>query len=386
MGFLQDILLALTAIGALYYAFSTIALVFHFCRQAKILTPYAGGSEIPPEQISYAAKISVLKPICGIDPELESNLTTFLTQDHPSCEVLFGVLDDNDPALPILRKFTTATVHTGSAITGSNNKVRILHSLAKQASGDILVITDADTRAAPDFLREITAPFAEDRIGAVTCLYRGVNARTIADSLEALHMTCVFAPGVASHNIKGIDFGLGAAIAVRKTALEKAGGFAELTDYLADDFALGRIISKAGYKVILSNYVIEITLGGESLPNVLKRELRWSVTTRISRPWGHLGLVFTFGFTYALAFLAASGFSKRGWLVLWSVMLLRLITAWLGARICLNDREFPRAAYLLPLRDIISFAIWVAGYFTRSVNWRGRRLIITKQGKVKADM
>ncbi len=369
MGFLQDLLLILTAIGGVYYIFSTIALLTHFRRPSEIFA-------------SYELKVSVIKPVCGIDPKLESNLTTFLTQDHPNYEVLFGVLDDDDPALPILRKFTTATVHTGSAITGSNNKVRIMHTLAKQASGDILVITDADTRATPNFLREITAPFANPNIGAVTCLYRGVNASSFADSLEALHMTCIFAPGVASHNIKGIDFGLGAAIAVRKTALEEAGGFAKLADYLADDFQLGRIISKTGYKVILSNYIIDITLGGESLPNVLKRELRWSVTTRISRPWGHLGLVFTFGFTYALAFLAASGFSKRGWLVLLIVMLLRLITAWLGARICLNDREFPRAVYLLPLRDIISFGIWVAGYFTQSVIWRGRRLRIMRHGKV----
>lgn len=376
MTILRTILIILMLSGTAYYVFSTICLIRHFRRRHSGIT-------IP----SPSLTVSVLKPISGCDSSLEDNLLSYLSQCSERCEVLFGVLDPGDPAVPLLRRLAQTHPHTslhiGASIEGANHKVRILDNLARHARGEVLLITDADTRAEPGFIDRMLAPLADDSVGSVSCLYRGTLAKTPGDALEALHMTCVFAPGVASHNaFAGIDFGLGAAIAVRSEILTRAGGFAELVDYLADDFQLGRLVHKAGYRIVLSDEVIEIVLGDESIRSVLARDLRWSVTTRISRPWGHAGLVLTFGLAYAVVYLIATAFSVYGWLALMGVVSVRFAAALAGAYAAMRDKEMPRRLHLLPLRDILSFCIWVAGYMVRTVKWRGRRLRVLRHGRI----
>ena len=371
-------LLVLSLIGALYYILSTCALVSHFRKGRKKRLPY---------RVPAPPKMSILKPVSGLDTGADANFDSYVRQDYGNYEVLFGVLDRDDSSIPVIERAISdldhASVHTGAQIAGSNNKVRILHLLAQQATGDIVVVTDADTRVSPHFLRRIASPFANESVGVVTCMYRGIRARTIADALEGLHMTCVFAPGVACANrLRGIDFGLGAAIAIRRSVLDEIGGFEPIVNYLADDFQLGRRPAQAGHRVALSEYVVDVVLSGDSLRSVLARELRWSRTTKASRPWGHLGQVFTFGFVYALTLLPVAGFSAMAWSVLVAVTFVRAASAWVGSRKCLKDRAFLRRVYLLPLRDVLSFAIWVAGYFSRTVTWRGRRLRLTEGGRM----
>ena len=376
MNTIEIALLVLATLGTLYYILSILALVRHFRGARPTLCPLRA----PPTS-------SLLKPVSGVDADARDGFLSFLKQDYPDYEVLFGVLEPDDPATDVISDAIqgggNATLHVGSGIQGANNKVRILHNLAGRAIGGILVVTDADTRVTPDFLTTITRPFEDPEVGAVTCLYRGTGARTAADALEGLHMTCVFAPGVAAAKaLGGIDFGLGAAIAVRRSALDAIGGFEAIVDYLADDYQLCHRVAGAGYRVVLSDYVVDIMLSGEPLRAVLRRELRWSRTTRVSRPIGHFGLVVTFGFTYALGFLIASGLSAAGWYVLATVLAVRLVTAWVGARICLGDRESPRRLHLLPARDVLSFGIWTAGYFSNTVNWRGRKLRVLRDGRM----
>lgn len=376
---LSAALLVLTCLGTLYCVLSTLALTRHFRRRSSAPPPAGGPS------------VSILKPVCGLDPEARYNLLTFLSQDYPDYEVRFGVLEPDDPAAPLVRElasdFAHASVHVGARISGSNNKVRILDKLAADATGDILVIADADTRATPDFLRTIMAPFEDASVGAVTCLYRGVSARRLGDALHALHMSCVFAPGVAAAACLGrVDFGLGAAIAVRRTVLEEIGGFAAIVDYLADDFQLGRRVARTGARVVICDYVVDVVLGGETVREALSREVRWSRTTRISRPRGHAGLAITFGLPYALFFLLASGFDTLGWWVFGGALAIRAITAFVGARVCLGDREYVSNAYLLPLRDLLSLGVWIVGYLSRTVVWRGRRLRLLGDGRMVAPI
>ena len=373
MSFLSAIFLILALLGTLYYIVSTLALVSHF-RAPRLPAP-------------GPRPLSVLKPVCGLEVGAFESFQSYLRQDYPCYEVLFGVLDEADPALATVRDAIrgseNAAVRVGSEIDGANNKVRILDKLARHATGEILVITDADTRVTPDFLSRISAPFADESVGAVTCMYRGIEAKSAADALEGLHMTCVFAPGVAAaKRVGGIDFGLGAAIAIRKHILEATGGFEAIANYLADDFQIGRRAAKAGYKVELSDYVMDIVLTGQGIREVLARELRWARTTKVSRPLGHFGLVVTYGSAYALALAIASGFSALGWSVLVGVAALRGATAFVGARVCLQDRECARRVWLLPVRDLLSFGVWAAGYFSRTVAWRGRRLKLLEGGRM----
>lgn len=371
------VLFILTSLGAVYYILSALALVSRFRRPS--LQPLTLNIQRP--------SVSILKPISGLDAGAGKSFLSYLSQDYDEYEVIFGVLDEDDAAVPLLgeivEQFANASLHIGSEIRGANNKVRILHNLSKHATGEVLVITDADTRVTSDFLARITAPFDDSLVGVVTCLYRGADARGAADALEGLHMTCVFAPGVAcAEYLSGLDFGLGAAIAIRRSVLDRIGGFEPIADYLADDFQLGRRAALIGYDVKLSDYVVDVVLSGEGLGGVLARELRWSKTTRVSRPWGHFGLIFTFGFAYSLLFLLASGFSPLGKAVLGGMTAIRGITALIGMR-CTGDFHVCRIS-LLPLRDLLSFAVWVGGYISRTITWRGRRLRLLRDGRITA--
>lgn len=377
MNAISIVFLAMAGLGTLYYILSTLALDRHFRRAYPSPRP-------SPAREEGALSVSLLKPIRGIDANIRTNLLSYLEQDYSDYEVLFGMLDEDDPAVDVIQKITEdkpkSRLYIGSDIEGFNNKVSILHNLAKHSSGEIIIITDADTQVTPNFIERIVAPFARSEVGMVTCMYRGTKGKTVADALEALHMTCVFSPGVAAADaLGGISFGLGAAIAIRKDLLDKFGGFESIRNYLADDFQLGRKTAQLGYDVVLSDYVIDIILSGERFIDVLKRELRWSVTTRVSRPCGHFGLIVTFGFVYALLFAVSSSFSRTAWTTLAIVVGVRFISAYWGS-IGMGDRGFIRRAWQLPVRDILSFLIWVMGYFCRSVTWRGRKLTLSKNG------
>ena len=375
MSIVSAILLVFTLLGTAYYILSTLALIAHFKRKRQAQT--------------HQPRVSMLKPVSGVDNGAKENFLTYLTQNYADYEVIFGVLDQDDPSVAVIndtiQAFSRASLHIGSTINGANNKVRILHNLLSYSNGEIIVITDADTRVTPDFLRRIVLEFEDDHIGAVTCMYRGANAASIADSLEGLYMTCVFAPGVAcAESLGGIDFGLGAAIAIRREVLEEIGGFEPIADYLADDYQLGKRTASSGYKVELSDYVVDIVLSGESLRSVIARELRWAKTTRVSNPRGHFGLILTFGFAYAVLFLLATGFSIFGWQVLISVALIRLTSSYIGAYKCLGDSEYLKRIYLFPIRDLLSPTIWISAYFSNTIIWRGRKLRLKRDGRIVA--
>lgn len=368
------LLAALTSLGTVYYILSTLALVSHFrWHRATFSEPATG-------------RVSVLKPVCGIDAGARPNFESFLRQDYPSYEVLFGVLDEDDPAIPLIREVikdsTLASLHIGSEITGANNKVRILDNLARHADGDIFCITDADTRVEPDSLRRVVGLFEDESVGVVSCMYRGVASENIADRIEALYMTTIFEPGVACAYYLGQEFGLGAMIAIRRSALEETGGFESIVDYLADDFQLAHRAVQAGYRLGLADYVVDIALPGAGLRDMLGRQLRWCQTQKTCNPPGYLGFGITHGFTYAVLLWLISGFSSWALLVLAVTGAIRLGTAYTGSRICLGDRVAGGSIYLLPVCDLLSFCAWAAAPFTRTTVWRGRRLSLRKDGKI----
>lgn len=372
MGLVSWMLVGLSLIGGIYCALSTIALVVLVRRRE-------------PQRTATCPRVSILKPVCGMEARATDNFRSYLHQDYPDYEVLFGTLHGRDPAVPMLaelvRREPNSMLLIGCDIAGSNDKVRILLNLADKATGEILVITDADTCVGPSFVDKLVPEFDDPQVGVVTCLYRGIEPRSVADCLGAMHMTCSFAPGVAMANLLGgIDFGLGAAVALRREVLEQIGGFTALCNHIADDYQLGHRAARAGWKVRLSSYVVDIRLSGESLADVATREMRWSRTIRANKAWGHAGLALTFGWIYTFAALPTSGFSSTVTACLASLSGLRILTASLGARL-MGDTLMPGLMWLVPIRDLMSFGVWISSFFSRTVMWRGRRLEVTSDGK-----
>ena len=356
------------------------------------ITLYCGRSffgahrELP----DFAPPVSILKPVKGVDGDSFENFASFCRQDYPQFQIVFAAASPSDPVIPVIEQVIAAfpaldiSLVVDGAIHGANYKVcNLMHAHAK-AKYPLLIVCDSDIRVAASYLREVCAPFADPEVGLVTSLYRSSGARGIGCAIEALGFSCEMVPNVmAALKLEGLSFALGASMAVRKTALEGIGGFAALVDYLADDYQLGNMVHKAGYRLELSPYFVEsIMRGGETVPEVLVRQLRWGRTMRVSRPGGYLASGITLPFPGALLALAVSGFS---WYGVAAAVLLYLVRA--GVSLCysrayLKDRLLPRWLWLLPVRDALSFGVWALSLLGNRVVWRGHLFRLSKGGKI----
>jgi ceramide glucosyltransferase len=249
--------------------------------------------------------------------------------------------------------------------------------MAEAAAHDILVTTDSDVEVDPQYLREIVPPLLDPQVGMVTCAYRGKNAAGFFSGLTAIGMSVEMTAGVLVANLlEGMKFGLGPTTVVRRDALASIGGYTALKDYIAYDFAIGNLIVEAGYRVVLSRYVINHVVNQASFRSMWQNQLRWAQTTRYSRPKGHFGSGLIFAIPYGLlGFAAAAGLGHWGWgaLLLGASVVNRLIEAWLVGWMVVRDPEIRRAPWLYPLRDLLGFAVWFASYLNLRYVWRDSR-------------
>lgn len=337
----------------------------------------------------FTPPVSVLKPVCGLDPDQYASFETFCGQEYPDYELLFGALDPADPALSVVLRLAAdhpecnIRLIAGGEKLGRNYKVSTLRLLARAARHDLLVLCDSDMRVGPDYLRRIVAPFHARDVGLVTCPYRGCLARNLAARLEALGIGADFMPGVLlTEWLWGTRFAFGSTIAVRRAALDAAGGFEALADELADDYRLGMGVRAAGYRILLSDYVVDDVLGAEDFRAMWARRLRWARTARVLQPAGWAGSFITHGTPLAIAFAASAGFSRAGWMVLAATLLVRAVTATGTARL-LGDTNLPRLLPLLPLSDLLGFALWALSFAGNTVEWRGRKFRLGPGGRLE---
>jgi ceramide glucosyltransferase len=348
---------------------------------------------------AWTPPVTILKPVRGVDAEAYENFASFCRQDYPPerVQILFGALDPDDPALALVPRLQAAfpgqaieIVRAGQeALLGPNLKVCNLAAMLPFARHDLLVLCDSDMRVEPDYLRRIVAPFAPSSsqggppVGLVTCPYRGDRAQSFAAVLEALGIGADFIPSaLVSRATEGVGFAFGSTIALPRAVLAELGGFPALADELADDFRLGSGAKRAGYEVVLSDYVVNDVLGAERFGAMWARRLRWARTVRACRPVGYAGSLTTHGTALALLFLASSGSHPFGWMTVALVLALRLTTAlWIACR-CTQDTNVLRWWPFLPVSDLIGFALYVISYCGNHIQWRGERFRLLPGGKL----
>jgi ceramide glucosyltransferase len=342
-----------------------------------------------PATVGFTPPVSILKPLCGKDPQLYANLRSFCQLDYPAYQLLFGTLDPNDPALETARRLTTEfpdrdiTLVAGGEIFGLNRKVCNLQNLRMHARYELLVLSDSDMRVGPDYLRRIVAPFQDPAVGLVTCPYRALQPQNLPAKLEALGIGADFMPGVmVARRLQGMAFAFGSTIALWQEILDAIGGFTALANELADDYLLGNGVHRIGKQVVLSDYVVEDVLGRESWREMWLRRLRWAKTSRAMRPVGYVGIFLTHGLPLGLLFLVASGFAPSGWAVFVTTVILRMITACWVARYT-RDTNLPRLLPLLPWSDLVSFALYIASYWGKTITWRGERFRLGRRGRLE---
>ena len=346
--------------------------------------PVTAGIDLPP--------VSILKPLKGTDPEMYHSLRSHCLQDYPQYEVLFGITDPNDPAITVverlIKEFPDRAIRPVRCekMLGANGKVSSLAQMTAVAKFDWLLVNDSDIRVENDYLYRIVTELSAPGVGLVTCLYRGIPARTLASRLESLGISTDFCAGVlAARQIEGgLRFGLGSTLALRRRDLESIGGFEAIADYLADDYELGRRIAEKNLKVALSGSVVETYLPAYSFAGFFSHQLRWARTIRASRPAGYAGLLLTFTLPWALLTLLTARGAAWAWGIFVAALLIRSIMAIVTARLVLRDEEVLRSFWLLPVRDILAVVVWLGGLVGQRIVWRGESFQL-QRGKLKRE-
>ncbi len=332
--------------------------------------------------------VSILKPCKGIDPGIYESFRSHCLQDYPEYEIIFGVSDPDDPVIASVKDLQSEFPRINirlvvcPQILGTNIKVSNLVQMLPQARYECLIVNDSDIRVAPDYLQRVVPALADQQTGMVTCLYRAIAEDSLGSILEALGVSTDFSAGVlAAGMLEEIRFGLGSTLAFRRSDLRKIGGFETIVDYLADDYELGKRIADLGQKVVLSDSVVETHLPAYDFAGYFSHQLRWSRAIRDSRKGGFLGLIFTFGLMWSvLGAIVSAGASWAGGMLA-ITLFLRYSQAWIVGVSILEDSQVPAQLWLLPLRDLMAFLVWIASFAGNTITWRGARFEL-KDGKL----
>jgi ceramide glucosyltransferase len=323
--------------------------------------------------------VSLLKPLYGAEPRLAENLASFLDQDWDApVEMVAGVQRADDPAIavaralgPQIRLVIDPTAH------GANAKVGNLINMAPAASYDLIVLSDSDMAAPRDYLARVAAALAQPGVGAVTCLYRGRGDAGFWSDMAAMAISYNFLPSVLVARANGThEPCMGSTIALRRATLDRIGGFAPFADMLADDAAIGQAVNALGLRVACPRLILDHGCVEASLADLMRHELRWAATVRGVDPRGYLGL----GLTYPVAWaLLAVPFAPAAGLVIMAVaMMARLFLV--GRVDRLAGVASGRRRWLI-VRDCLSFVVFILSFSVRSVEWRGARLNMARDGQ-----
>ncbi len=365
------------------------------CTAFLILLAIAVSRFKRPQERKQAAdqrQVSLLKPLCGLEPGLEQNLESFFCQDYLCYEIIFGAHHAGDPALQVLDRVRERhpEVSVQVVLSGepdrANAKVCSLEKMAEVAHSDYFVISDSDVRVTSDYIGQVVQPLLDPAVGLVTCMYRGVPTGGLWSRLEALGMSVEMTSGVMVANmLEGMRFGLGPTMAVRRDALERAGGMAALADHCADDFLLGKLVHDAGFKVVLSPHVVNHIVMNQRMMDSVLHQVRWMKSTRFSRPKGHVGCGLTFAMPFGLLGLItcwAMGSPSWGYVMLGFALLNRVAEALLAGWQVVGDRLALRFCWLYPLRDLMGFFFWCASFAGTTIVWRGQRYRLQAEGRM----
>ncbi len=361
------IILFLAAIPFIYY------LLVFYCTADFFRSSARQNSAAP----DFTPGVSCLKPVKGLDIEAYENYASFCRQDYPEYEILFCA-DPGDPSLPVIEKlirdFPERRIRLllGSGRDAINDKVARLVRLTQEARYDIFVINDSDVRVRPDYLRTVIAPFRDPHVGAATCLYASTRETNLAQALQSIGMLSDFFAGVmVAWKLDGVKFTFGQTIVTTRKGVEGYGGYAAIEDRPADDVYAGRLIADQGYEVKLLPYVVHSVADFHSFGELLHKRARWATVQRLMRPWGHAGLIFTFGLPWSLLAAATHPSINVALGYLGGYAVCRVAMAWMIGVWGMKEKGVWKKLPLIPVWDALAFLIWLASFTRKTIRWRG---------------
>ncbi len=367
---------ALAASGVFYTVGASLFLRRFFGNSAEV----AGSSA--------AADVTILKPLHGAEPSLIQNLQSFLSQHYAGrVQVILGVGSAGDSARPIAAALALesrtikAEVCIDAREHGRNGKVSNLVNMMAQARHSVIVLSDSDIAVRPGYLASVEKALAAPGVGIVTCPYFGKGAAGFWSDIGAMAISYQFLPNV----ISGVTLGLahpcmGSTVALRRETLDRIGGFQAFRNVLADDYAMGEAVRDLGLQSVVAPVLVSHDCVERTFSAMFAHELRWAKTVKGVDPAGHLGSIVTHALPLALlAGLFSDGFTAALFLMALAlvarVWLMRTVDGVIGRRL--------GPWWLLPLRDMLSFVVFVASFFGRSVEWRGAKFHVTNDGDLE---
>jgi ceramide glucosyltransferase len=374
----QLLLLALLGAGTLGCLFMVVA--------ASVVPAF---SRRQPSADRAWPAVSILKPLHGAETGLYESLATFCDQDYAGpVQIVFGVTAPGDPAIAVVERLRAAfparslDLVIDPQLAGSNPKVANLANMSGRIAHEIVVIADSDIRVAPDYLKRLVTALDRPGGGAVTCPYYGVSTGGLWSRLSQMTIDGHFLPGV----MVGVYFKLsqpclGSTIALPRRSLAAIGGFEAVANCLADDYALGQALAKSGEPVAVLPFAVGHVCGETSFAELWRHEVRWALTIRSIDPLGYLGWSVGHAFPLAVIALCLGG----------GLPALSLALAAIACRAALLvaiERGYGLPAHpywLIPLRDLLSFAVYVAGFVARDVSWRGQRYRLLSEGTLISE-
>jgi ceramide glucosyltransferase len=366
-----QLLYAVFVAAASYQVLAFIACVRHILGHAPTASRFPG--------------VSILKPVRGADADFYDAIRSHAAQDYPDFEMLFGVSNPADPAIPhierLAKEFPQLAIRLIRSTTAApNGKVGVLIDLAREARNPLLVVNDGDIRVPPGYLQEIVAPLANGTAGLVTCIY-SARAHSFPARFEALGIATDFAPSALVAPMVGVnEFGMGSTLAFEAATLRQMGGFESVADYIADDYQIGKNISRLGKKVTLAHVTVETHLHGASWSEVWRHQIRWARTIRLSRPGGYAGLPIANASLWALV---AACFGLWWWTA--ALLALRYAVGLLAAARVLHSSDATQLIVLAPVRDLWGFAVWLAALAGNTVEWGGQSLTLDREGRIRTN-
>ena len=364
------------------YAIASIAMLYSIVAAIAIRIPIRSRASRAPMKLPA---VTILKPLCGTDGDTYECLRSFCEQTFKDYQVVFGVNDANDSAVAVVRRLQREYPQCNLELVierrshGSNRKVSNLINMLEVARHDYLVLSDSDVRVKPDYLERVVAPLIDERVGIVTCCYRGVARAGVWSILGSMFINEWFIPSVRVSAMMGFRaFAFGATIAIRREVLDRIGGFAAISGQLADDYRLGELTRRLGLRTILSDVEVETMVGEQSVAELISHELRWRRTIRVLSPSGYRFSFVTFGLPITALQLAVAGDAAPA-LIIFAITALATASLHVG-----GPEGSPWARLLLmPFRELLHCALWGWSFATRRVQWRRDLYLVTPDGSVQ---
>jgi len=364
-------------IGHIILAIATIPFVYYLLALYSTIRFFTVTRREAARNTNFLPPVSCLKPIKGLDEDAYENYASFCRQDYPEYEIVFCV-DRDDPALPLLEKLVSdfpdrqIRLLFGSGRNAINDKVGRLTRLTTEAKYDLFVITDGDVRVRPDYLKTVVAPFRDPKVGAATCLYVSTKEANLVQELQSVGMISdFFAPVMVAWQLKDLKVTFGQSIITTRKAVAAYGGYPVIEDRPADDVYAGRLVAEQGFEVKLLPYVVQSVADFKTMRDLLYKRTRWMTVQRLMRPWGHLGLIFTWGLPWALVAVATQPTAAVALAYLGGYAVCRILVTWTIGRWGMKQRGLWRKMTLIPLWDAMAFAMWIASFARRTIRWRG---------------